>query len=87
MMTIKYGLQFLFFKLADNDGQNFLLVSSSILFITQPTATPSQNTCKKLSLSIKEPLVEGEKTGDGVSYAPHVKIPNPLKARATNNLL
>jgi hypothetical protein len=28
-------------------------------------------------------LVEGEKTGDGISYASHVKNPNPLKARAT----
>jgi hypothetical protein len=27
--------------------------------------------------------VEGEKTGDGISYASHVKNPNPLKARAT----
>jgi hypothetical protein len=27
--------------------------------------------------------VEGEKTGDGISYAAHVKNPNPLKARAT----
>jgi hypothetical protein len=24
MMTIKYGLQFFFFLLTDNDGQNFL---------------------------------------------------------------
>jgi hypothetical protein len=24
MMTIKYGLQFFFFELTDNDGQNFL---------------------------------------------------------------
>jgi hypothetical protein len=24
MMTIKYGLQFLFFELTDNDGQNFV---------------------------------------------------------------
>jgi hypothetical protein len=29
------------------------------------------------------PTVEGEKTGDGISYASHVKNPNPLKARAT----
>jgi hypothetical protein len=28
-------------------------------------------------------IVEGEKTGDGISYASHVKNPNPLKARAT----
>jgi hypothetical protein len=28
-------------------------------------------------------FVEGEKTGDGISYAAHVKNPNPLKARAT----
>jgi hypothetical protein len=28
-------------------------------------------------------FVEGEKTGDGISYASHVKNPNPLKARAT----
>jgi hypothetical protein len=27
--------------------------------------------------------VEGEKTGDGISYASHVKNPNPLKERAT----
>jgi hypothetical protein len=27
--------------------------------------------------------VEGEKTGDGISYASHVKNPNPRKARAT----
>jgi hypothetical protein len=27
--------------------------------------------------------VEGEKTGDGISYAAHVKNANPLKARAT----
>jgi hypothetical protein len=27
--------------------------------------------------------VEGEKTGDGISYASHVKNPNPLKARVT----
>jgi hypothetical protein len=27
--------------------------------------------------------VEGEKTGDGISYASHVKNPNLLKARAT----
>jgi hypothetical protein len=27
--------------------------------------------------------VAGEKTGDGISYASHVKNPNPLKARAT----
>jgi hypothetical protein len=27
--------------------------------------------------------VEGEKTGDGISYASHVKNPYPLKARAT----
>jgi hypothetical protein len=27
--------------------------------------------------------VEGEKTGDGISNASHVKNPNPLKARAT----
>jgi hypothetical protein len=27
--------------------------------------------------------VEGEKTGDGIAYASHVKNPNPLKARAT----
>jgi hypothetical protein len=27
--------------------------------------------------------VEGEKTGDGISYASQVKNPNPLKARAT----
>jgi hypothetical protein len=27
--------------------------------------------------------VEGEKTGDGISYASHVKNPNALKARAT----
>jgi hypothetical protein len=27
--------------------------------------------------------VEREKTGDGISYASHVKNPNPLKARAT----
>jgi hypothetical protein len=25
MMTIKYGLQFFFFELTDNDGQNFLV--------------------------------------------------------------
>jgi hypothetical protein len=24
MMTIKYGLQFFFFELTDNDGENFL---------------------------------------------------------------
>jgi hypothetical protein len=24
MMTIKYGLQFFFFELTDNDGQNFV---------------------------------------------------------------
>jgi hypothetical protein len=28
-------------------------------------------------------FVEGEKTGDGISYASHVKNPYPLKARAT----
>jgi hypothetical protein len=28
-------------------------------------------------------IVEGEKTGDGISYASHVKNLNPLKARAT----
>jgi hypothetical protein len=27
--------------------------------------------------------VEEENTGDGISYASHVKNPNPLKARAT----
>jgi hypothetical protein len=27
--------------------------------------------------------VEGEKTGDGISYASHVKNSNPLKARST----
>jgi hypothetical protein len=27
--------------------------------------------------------VEGQKTGDGISYASHVKNPYPLKARAT----
>jgi hypothetical protein len=30
-----------------------------------------------------ENCVEGEKTGDDISYASHVKNPNPLKARAT----
>jgi hypothetical protein len=48
------------------------------------------NTC---FLQIKEILVnfgnllivgvERENTGDGISYASHVKNPNPLKARAT----
>jgi hypothetical protein len=44
----------------------------------------------KKILSIKQDDViqwiqclEGEKTGDGISYASHVKNPNPLKARAT----
>jgi hypothetical protein len=38
-----------------------------------------------LTFSSKPSLssVEVEKTGDGISYASHVKNPNPLKARAT----
>jgi hypothetical protein len=37
-MTIKYGLQFFFFELTDNDGQNFL----SAIVLTQ------KNTNKKM---------------------------------------
>jgi hypothetical protein len=38
-----------------------------------------------LTFSSKPSLssVEVEKTGDGISYASHVKNPNPLKGRAT----
>jgi hypothetical protein len=46
--------------------------------ITQKTKDEVQSTVKKSSTS-----VEGEKTGDGIFYASHVKNPNPLKARAT----
>jgi hypothetical protein len=34
-------------------------------------------------LNLSPITVEGEKTGDGISYASHVKNPYPLKARAT----
>jgi hypothetical protein len=49
-----------------------------------------QYICNTKSKHVKVPncnnsqtSVEGEKTGDDISYASHVKNPNPLKARAT----
>jgi hypothetical protein len=36
-----------------------------------------------ITILLNVETVEGEKTGDGISYASHVKNPNPLKARAT----
>jgi hypothetical protein len=46
------------------------------------TLTKKLCLCCQLS-TLCHVTVEGEKTGDGISYASHVKNPNPLKARAT----
>jgi hypothetical protein len=47
-----------------------LLIDSYYFYLNMPRKT-------------RHLIVEGEKTGDGISYASHVKNPNPLKARAT----
>jgi hypothetical protein len=42
-----------------------------------------QNQYCSITILLNVETVEEEKTGDGISYASHVKNPNPLKARAT----
>jgi hypothetical protein len=38
MMTIQYGLQFFFFELTDNDGQNFLAGIVNSVQVAKTTA-------------------------------------------------
>jgi hypothetical protein len=55
----------------------------TIVCIFPPAKVTRGRDHRQLNYSKTLQSVEGEKTGDGISYASHVKNPNPLKARAT----
>jgi hypothetical protein len=58
-------------------------MTNAIKALLQMTSVSLQPVPSLLKSPKSVMTVEGEKTGDGISYASHVKNPNPLKARAT----